>query len=82
MHRGIEISSEKRIPENELDKLVDEIELKILNRKSNVVPASDIGRMVLTRLKHLDKVAYLRFASVFLDFEGLDEFKEELKKIE
>ncbi|PIR42579.1 transcriptional regulator NrdR [candidate division WWE3 bacterium CG_4_9_14_0_2_um_filter_35_11] len=82
LHRGIEISSEKRIPENELDKLVDEIELKILNRKSNVVPASDIGRMVLTRLKHLDKVAYLRFASVFLDFEGLDEFKEELKKIE
>lgn len=82
LHRGIEISSEKRIPDDVLEKIVDEIELKILNRKSNGVPASDIGRMVLTRLKHLDKVAYLRFASVFLDFEGIDEFKEELKKIE
>lgn len=82
LHRGIEISSEKRISDDLLDKIVDEIEMKIMNRKSSVVPASDIGRMVLTRLKHIDKVAYIRFASVFLDFESIDEFKEELKKIE
>lgn len=80
--RGIEISSEKRISEDVLEKIVDEIEMRILNRKSNTVPASDIGRMVLTRLKNTDKVAYLRFASIFFDFTGIDEFKEELKKIE
>ncbi|PJA41457.1 transcriptional regulator NrdR [candidate division WWE3 bacterium CG_4_9_14_3_um_filter_34_6] len=80
--RGILISTEKRISGDVAEKIVDEIEMRILNRKSNDVPASDIGRMVLTRLKHLDKVAYLRFASVFLDFEGVKEFKEELAKIE
>ncbi len=80
--RGIRISAEKRIPDDEVEKIIDDIEMRIMNRKSNKIPASDIGRMVLTRLKHVDKVAYMRFASVFLDFDGLDEFKEELEKLD
>jgi transcriptional repressor NrdR len=82
LERGIRISAQKRISEEEIDRIVDEIEMKILNRKTNKVAASDIGRMVLTRLKHTDKIAYMRFASVFLDFGDLKEFSEELKKIE
>jgi len=79
--RGIEIAAQKRLSEEEIDKIVDDIEMKILNRKSTKVSASDIGRMILTRLKGADKIAYMRFASVFLDFDGIEEFKDELEKI-
>jgi len=79
--RGISISSQKRLTEEEIEKIVDDIEVRILSRKSSKVAASDIGRMVLTRLKLADKVAYMRFASIFLDFENIAEFKKELKKI-
>lgn len=78
--KGIHISGQKRISEDEREKIVDDIEMRIMNRKSTKVPASDIGRMVLTRLKGADKVAYMRFVSVFLDFDGINEFKNELKK--
>ncbi len=80
--RGIMISAQKRISDEEIEKIVDDIEMRILNRKSNKVAASDIGRMILTRLKHTDKVAYMRFASVFLELGDIEEFKNELKKIE
>ncbi len=80
--RGIRISAEKRIPDEEIEQIIDDIEMRIMNRKSNKVSASDIGRMVLTRLEHVDKVAYMRFASVFLDFNDVDEFKNELDKLD
>lgn len=80
--RGIMISAEKRLPDEQIERIVDDIELRILNRKSSKISASDIGRMILTRLKSLDKIAYMRFASVFLEFDDLDQFKNELKKLE
>jgi transcriptional repressor NrdR len=82
LEKGIKISAQKRISEEEIDKIVDDIEIRILNRKTNKVAASDIGRLVLTRLKHTDKISYLRFASVFLDFENLEEFKSEINKLD
>lgn len=80
--RGINLACEKReISEEEVEKIIDDVELRLLNRKSTDVSSSDIGRMILTRLKKLDKVAYLRFASVFLEFDGVSEFKEVIKEI-
>lgn len=79
---GISISANKRLSHETIEEIADDIEMKILNRQSNKVAASDIGRMVLTRLKKVDKVAYMRFASVFLEFGDIEEFKNELKKIE
>lgn len=77
---GILKATEKRpVTEEQIEALIDDIEERLLNRKSTQISTSDIGRMVLTRLKKLDKVAYLRFASVFLEFENLDEFKKEMK---
>ena len=55
--------------------------MRLLNRKSTEVSSSDIGRMVLTRLKRTDKVAYLRFASVFLEFDSLEAFKKEIQEL-
>jgi len=79
---GIFKACEKRpVSEEEIEKIVEDIEMRLLNRKSTEVSSSDIGRMVLTRLKKLDKVAYLRFASVFLEFENVEEFKKEISKI-
>lgn len=81
LHKGILISAQKRLSDEEIEKIVDDIEMRILNRRSSKVSASDIGRMVLTRLKNYDKVAYMRFASVFLDFDDINEFRNELDRI-
>jgi transcriptional repressor NrdR len=81
--RGIQKACEKRpCSDEDVEGLIDDIEMRLMNRKSTEVSSSDIGRMVLTRLKKLDKVAYLRFASVFLEFGNLKEFREEIKSLE
>ena len=79
---GVQKACEKRpVEEEEIEKIIEGIEMRLLNRKSTEISSSDIGRMVLTRLKKLDKVAYLRFASVFLEFENVEEFKKQISKI-
>lgn len=79
---GILKACEKRpVEKEEIERIIEEIEMRLLNRKSTEVSSSDIGRMVLTRLKKLDKVAYLRFASVFLEFESVKEFQKEIREI-
>jgi len=80
---GIVVACEKRnISAQEIGKMVEDIEMRLLNRKSVEVSSSDIGRMVLTRLKKLDAVAYLRFASVFLEFTCVDEFRKQIQRIQ
>lgn len=82
MKTGIQIACEKTdISEEEIERIIEEIELRLLNRKSTEVSSSDIGRMILNRLKKIDKVAYLRFASVFLEFASVDEFKKEIQEL-
>ena len=79
---GVLVTVEKRgIEESKIENLVSDVEERIFSRKSDEISSSDIGRMVLTRLKKLDKVAYLRFASVFLDFEDANDFKNEVDKL-
>jgi transcriptional repressor NrdR len=80
--RGIRVAAQKRLEDKSIESLADEIEIKILARKSSKIPASDIGRLILNRLKKIDEISYLRFASVFLGFEGLDDFRDAIKKIE
>ena len=80
---GIQKACEKRPVENEqIERIIDDIEMRFVNRKSTEISSSDIGRMVLTRLKKIDKVAYIRFASVFLEFGNVAEFKKEIREIE
>jgi transcriptional repressor NrdR len=79
---GIVRACEKRpCAGEEVEGIVDDIEMRLLNRKSTEISSSDIGRMVLTRLKKLDQVAYLRFASVFLEFKNVEEFKRIIREI-
>ncbi|HEY8048617.1 MAG TPA: transcriptional regulator NrdR [Ramlibacter sp.] len=59
----------------QIDAAVERIEEKLLNLGAREVPSSRIGELVMRELKKLDKVAYVRFASVYRSFEDIDEFK-------
>ena len=66
------------VSEESLQKIVDDVVEAARPDGGNLVRSSDIGREVLERLRTLDEVAYLRFASVYKDFQELDDFEKEL----
>ena len=76
---GLLKACEKR-PVN-ADELVSEIEAEIQNSLNNEVESAQIGEMVMERLKALDDIAYVRFASVYRQFKDVNSFMEELAKI-
>lgn len=59
----------------QLDAAVEHIEEQLLNMGLREVPSSHLGELVMLELKKLDKIAYIRFASVYRSFEDIDEFK-------
>ncbi len=65
----------RRVAKEEIENLVDEVECKMLNRKTVEIKSSEIGKMVLVRLKKLDELAYMRFASVYMDFVDAKDYK-------
>ena len=80
---GMLKACEKRsIPLEKIEKLVDDVESDLRKRDSVEVDSKVIGNIVMKKLKSLDKVAYIRFASVYLEFEDLDRFEEELDKLQ
>ncbi|MCR4428980.1 MAG: transcriptional regulator NrdR [Caldiserica bacterium] len=79
---GLQKACEKRpIPMNVLENLVDEVEKELRNRMEGEVSSSDIGELVISKLKKIDEVAYVRFASVYRQFQDLGTFLSELRKI-
>jgi transcriptional repressor NrdR len=81
--RGLIVATAKRpVASAQLEELIDTIEAELHNTFRYEVPAKQLGDMVLRRLLELDKVAYIRFASVYKEFTDLDEFTSELKKLE
>jgi transcriptional repressor NrdR len=75
---GLMRACEKRpIPVEKVERAVEEIEEK-LRRRGSEVKSEGIGKMVMNKLKKLDKVAYIRFASVYKDFQDVDDFKKEV----
>lgn len=65
----------------DVNKIVDEIEKELLGADSVEVESKKIGRLVATRLKKIDKIAYIRFASVFQHFVDIEDFEKEVKKL-
>ena len=65
-----------------LNKIVDNIENEISNMPSNEIQSKEIGNLVLKRLKNLDKVAYIRFASVYKQFDSIKQFTKELSELQ
>ncbi|UCE41115.1 MAG: transcriptional regulator NrdR [Candidatus Aminicenantes bacterium] len=78
--QGLLKACEKRpVPVSKLEEIVDEIEAKLQDRPDKEIETSEIGQLVMERLKDLDKVAYVRFASVYREFKDVLEFKKELE---
>jgi transcriptional repressor NrdR len=79
---GLLKACEKRpISEEKIDAVVDWIEQKILKSPTMKVKSSYIGELVMKKLKMLDSIAYLRFASVYRSFDDIKSFEKELKQI-
>jgi transcriptional repressor NrdR len=80
--KGIIRSCEKRnVTMEDMNQIVDEVEQKLRNMETTEVKSKSIGEIVMRKLKRIDKVAYIRFASVYKDFEDIESFKDAIEKI-
>jgi len=80
--RGMMKSCEKRpIQISQLEEIVEEIESLLQERPDKELGVAEIGQLVMDRLKTLDKVAYVRFASVYREFADVAEFRQELEDL-
>lgn len=82
IEKGITRSCEKRpISLDTIREVTDEIETELLNEDSTEIKSTLIGNKVMKHLRRMDKVAYIRFASVYRDFEDVEEFHDEISKL-
>jgi transcriptional repressor NrdR len=79
---GLLKACEKRpVPMGKLEDIVDEAESHVAESQDRERPSFELGTLVMNRLRTLDKVAYVRFASVYLDFKDVGEFMAELEEL-
>lgn len=79
---GLLRACEKRpVPMQKLENLVDEVEAFVADSPNRERQSTEVGELIMTRLRQLDKVAYVRFASVYLDFKDAREFMDELRHL-
>jgi transcriptional repressor NrdR len=79
---GLLKACEKRpVALKSLEAIVDEAEALLQAREDREVTTQELGELVMERLRHLDQIAYVRFASVYRQFEDIDEFMSELRKL-
>ena len=69
------------IPIQKINEMIDSVETEIFNREEKEIESKEIGEIVMDRLKDLEAVAYVRFASVYREFKDINTFMDELKKI-
>ena len=82
IEHGVLLACNKRpIPAEKITSLVDEVETEVFNLGEREIPSSVIGELVMKKLKDLEAVAYVRFASVYREFKDINSFMEELKKV-
>ena len=65
----------------DIEKLVDNVEYKIRSMGMQEVKSTKVGQLVMNRLKKLDSIAYIRFASVYRDFEDIESFQDEIERL-
>ena len=79
---GLIRACEKRpVPYHVLEELVNEIEQVLQNQMEREIPSTQIGELVMERLKKIDEVAYVRFASVYRQFKDINTFMHELNNL-
>jgi transcriptional repressor NrdR len=72
---------EKRIDAEKIDEIVEEVEQKIRSCEENEISSKKIGEEIMRLIKKIDKISYIRFASVYREFTDVDELKEEINKL-
>jgi transcriptional repressor NrdR len=79
---GIEKAFEKRpVSKERIEKMIQEIEDMLRKKGKKEIKTTLIGDLVMSKIRRIDKVAYIRFASVYRDFEDIKDFKQALKQI-
>ena len=79
---SIAIACRKRpISQTRIDKLVDKIEAQLSDAGEKELPSEQVGLMVMEELREMDQVAYVRFASVYREFQDVDEFMREIREL-
>lgn len=84
LSNGIQKAFEKRpIPQNSIEKIINDIEEEaiLLAGDKHEIPSYELGEMVMNKVKSLDSVAFIRFASVYKKFEDINEFIKEIESI-
>ncbi len=82
LRRGIVKATWKRpVSMSSVEELIDEVERRLRLRKTPEIKSWEIGNLVINRLRKLDPLSYLLFASVYRDFSSLDDFQKELEKL-
>ncbi|MGI8783900.1 MAG: transcriptional regulator NrdR [Acidobacteriota bacterium] len=82
MLAGLLRACEKRpVSTKQLEAIVDEVEQRLQDRPDREISSEEIGQAIMERLKQLDKVAYVRFASVYLEFKDVSEFMTEINEL-
>lgn len=83
LRAGLLRACEKRpVSSDAIDKACDEIEEQLKKNRAGEVASTKIGELVMKRLKNLDKIAYIRFASVYRDFKDPEDFEEAIQEVE
>ena len=82
LKKSILSSAGKRMEEKQVDDITKEITKRIESSGATEIPSSKIGEIIMDYLERVDKVAFIRFASVYMRFETPDDFKNFIKKIE
>lgn len=82
LRRAVELACKKRpVTDEQIEATVDDIERRLYSRQEKEVPSSEIGEMVMDRLHSLDQIAYIRFASVYRQFEDVRQFRQLVDRI-
>ena len=82
LETGIERAFEKRpVPKEKIDKMINEIEEQLMKKGKKEISSKIIGELVMRKIKKLDNVAYIRFASVYRNFQDVEDFKKELGEL-
>lgn len=80
--KGIERAFEKRpVPKEKIDRMIGEIEEKLAKAGKREISSKAVGELVMKKIRKIDNVAYIRFASVYRDFQDLKDFRKELREL-
>ena len=83
LKRGFVVACEKRpVTDDQIEDAVQDVEMRLRLGESDEVQSKVIGDLVMRKLKKLDKVAYIRFASVYKEFQDLEDFEDEMKTLQ